>query len=215
MASVAELLDPDNPKVGPAFVKKLKIFLGNAVSLRLSERSDSCAGKLGWSDGETKLEGPPGRAARSIVWKRIWFVCQASVSCRGVISFLEIPGDRGGDGRLPVGASHKVQCVRHTKLSVSEPFLVSVTFPTVLLRGHTGEVFRETSLMARFMPGQGLLPQQGKFPFLCGRKQRLSAAWPRVGIGFRKKLLVPCPAIRWLVWLRVRVLALLKVYASR
>jgi hypothetical protein len=63
--------------------------------------------------------------------------------------------------------------VRSTKFSISEPFLVSVTFLTVLPWGHTGEVFHETSLIARFMPGQGLLLQQGKFPFLCGVLQSL------------------------------------------
>jgi hypothetical protein len=182
MASLVEFMEPTNPKVGSAFIKMLKIPEGmltfpdvwvtgrepktwephsacicpNVQQISLLDNLFGMAVKRSWTERQDELldqlfgkdNGSPGTLpSPAKVYYHFW--------------------------KYPVTGAVMVVVVCSTKFSISESFLVSVTFRTVHPRGHTSEIFHKTSLMAWFMPGQGLLPQQGKFPFLCGVLQYL------------------------------------------
>jgi hypothetical protein len=173
MVFLEELVNRNDPKIGHAFIQKLKLLDGmfsfpnimeanepmlwhfHMAGIRLDVNIQSLDGLFGaaavnsWAECQDKLLeqlfGKHDVAADEEVYYHYW--------------------------KYLVTGMVMVAQVHCTKFSISDPILLSVTFPTILPRGHTSEVFVEPSPTAQFMPGQGLLPQQGTLPFLCGMVQ--------------------------------------------
>jgi hypothetical protein len=181
MASLDELTDPTNPKVGAAFIKMLKIPDGMfTIPDVWATDGDPKAWETHPACVRPNVQIPVFDNLFGTAAQRSWkerqdeLLDQLFGKDNGPTDTLPSPAEvYYRFWKYPVTGAVMVVQVRSTKFSVSEPFLISVTFPTVLPRGHTGEVFHETSPTARFMPGQGLLPQHGKFPLLCGALQAL------------------------------------------
>jgi hypothetical protein len=179
MVSLEELVNRNDPKIGRAFVQKLKLPNGMFSFPNVMEANEPNS----WSSQSAcfrpdiniqALDNLLGAAAVSSWKDRQDELLDQLFGKFDVAADLPSPAEvYHRFWKYPVTGVVMVAQVRRTKFSVSEPFLLSVTFPTVLPRGYTGDVFQETSPTARFMPGQGLLPQQGKMPFICGAAHAL------------------------------------------
>jgi hypothetical protein len=180
MVSFAELADPNNPKVGSEFVRSLKFPDGLFAAPSIVPEEDGPKTPAEHSafhrpnNNVAVLDNLFGSAALASWSERQDELIDQLFGTRDASSGLPSPAEvYYRYWKYPVTGVLMVAHVRRTKFSVSEPFLLSITFPTVLPRGYSGEVLSEPSPKARLMPGQGLLPDQGKMAFIGGVAQSL------------------------------------------
>jgi hypothetical protein len=173
MSSVEDFFDPESPRAGEEFVKKLEIPPGllPTASAFSSEEARVLGTQSAAFRRETKAAEVDAVFGKSALER--WTDAQDELLEKvfGFSGTTVPPSPAEVYHRAwqhPAAGALMVAKVRRTKFDVSEPFLLLVHFPTVLSRGYTGPVFNEASPKARFAPGLGLVPEGGAMPFIGG-----------------------------------------------
>jgi hypothetical protein len=142
MVSFAELADPNNPKVGSEFVRSLKFPDGLFAAPSIVPEEDGPKTPAEHSafhrpnNNVAVLDNLFGSAALASWSERQDELIDQLFGTRDASSGLPSPAEvYYRYWKYPVTGVLMVAHVRRTKFSVSEPFLLSITFPTVLPRG--------------------------------------------------------------------------------